>query len=58
MKCNDETNTEWPGSDEIAIGAITVDEDGDTNKIAETYVAGGFDDGDRKVYDRPWRYPL
>ncbi len=51
VKCIDETNPEWPGSDEIAFGGISVDETGDTKKINERYVGGGFDDGDQKGYN-------
>lgn len=56
VKCNDETNPEWWGHDEIAIAGVSVDEDGDTKKIPERYVGGGFDDGDRKRYSPHWRY--
>jgi hypothetical protein len=50
VKCVDETNPEFWGSDEIAIGGLTVDETGDTTKVSEKYVGGGFDDGDVKNY--------
>jgi hypothetical protein len=55
VKCVDETNPEWWGSDEIALAGVTVDEDGDTKKIAEKYIGGGFDDGDSKSYSN-WQY--
>lgn len=51
VRCDDETNPEWWGSDEIAIGGTSVDEDGDTKKIPESYVGGGFDDGDSRYYN-------
>jgi len=56
IKCVDETNPEALGSDEIAIGGVSVDEDGDSKKIAETYVGGGFDDGDQRNYSPHWQY--
>jgi hypothetical protein len=56
IKCVDETNPEILGSDEIAIGGVSVDEDGDTKKIAETYVGGGFDDGDQRNYSPHWQF--
>lgn len=56
IKCVDETSPEWPGSDEIALGGVSVDETGDTKKIPEQYIGGGFDDGDQKVYRPAWRY--
>jgi hypothetical protein len=55
VKCVDETNPEWPGSDEVGLGGVTVDEDGDTKKVGEVYIGGGFDDGDAKLYAN-WRY--
>ncbi len=56
VKCVDETNPEWWGSDEIAMAGISVDETGDTKKIGETYIGGGFDDGDTKWYSPNWFY--
>jgi hypothetical protein len=56
IKCVDETQPEWPGHDEIALAGISVDESGDTKKIGEIYIGGGFDDGDQKVYQPGWRY--
>jgi hypothetical protein len=56
VKCVDETNPEWLGSDEIALAGVTVDETGDTHKIGERKIGGGFDDGDRRRYSPPWRY--
>jgi hypothetical protein len=55
IKCVDETNPEFWGHDEIALAGVSVDEDGDTKKIAEKYIGGGFDDGDSKSYSN-WRY--
>ena len=54
VKCVDETNPEWWGHDEIALAGVSVDETGDTKKISEKYIGGGFDDGDQKSYN--WRY--
>jgi hypothetical protein len=56
IKCVDETAPEWWGHDEIAIAGISVDETGDTKRIGERFVGGGFDDGDRKRYRPHWRY--
>ena len=66
VKCVDETNPEkvwffgWRNwiHDEIAIAGVSVDEDGDTKKINEKYVGGGFDDGDTKYYSPHWRYHM
>jgi hypothetical protein len=57
IKCVDETNPEWWGHDEIALAGVSVDEDGDTKKIGEKYIGGGFDDGDSKSYNN-WRYHM
>jgi hypothetical protein len=57
VKCIDETNTfgtEW-GSDEILLGATTVDEDGETGEIAAAKV-GDFDDGDVVAFSPPISY--
>ena len=53
VKCIDETNPEWPGSDEISWGGAAVDDKGTVIKIPEKRVGGGFDDGDRKTYTPP-----
>lgn len=61
VKCVDETNPEWPGSDEIAWGGAAVDDKGATSKINEHYVGGNFDDGDKKSYSPPYilkNFPL
>lgn len=58
VKCVDETNPEWPGSDEIALAGVSVDETGDTKKIPEQYIGGGFDDGDQKSYSPAKQYHL
>lgn len=55
VKCVDETNPEFWGHDEIALAGVSVDETGDTKKIPEKYIGGGFDDGDSKSYSN-WRY--
>lgn len=46
--CVDETNPEWWGSDEYALGGTGIDETGDVNKVGERQIGGGFDDGDQK----------
>jgi hypothetical protein len=56
VRCVDETNPEWFGSDEFALAGVIVDETGDTDKIGEVKVGDGFDDGDRKSYNPAWRY--
>lgn len=56
VQCVDETNPEWWGSDEIALAGVSVDEDGDTKKIGEIYIGGGFDDGDARNYSPHWSY--
>jgi len=53
VKCIDETNPEWVGSDEIAWGGAAVDDKGVASKIPEKRVGGGFDDGDSKTYSPP-----
>ena len=56
IKCVDETNPERFGHDEIAIAGVWVDEKGNSEKILESYVGGGFDDGDEKNYSPNWQY--
>lgn len=59
VKCVDETGGKWRekiGSDEIALGGVSVDETGDVNKISEKFVGGNFDDGDSKWYSPSWRW--
>lgn len=48
FRCVDETNPEFWGSDEYALGGTGIDESGDVHKISERYIGGGFDDGDQK----------
>jgi hypothetical protein len=55
VKCEDETNPEWWGDDEIALAGVSTDEDGDVKKIAENFIGGGFKDGKEKNYAN-WRY--
>lgn len=50
VKCMDETNPERFGSDEIAMGAIFLDADGNESKKNEFMVGRRFDDGDEKNY--------
>ena len=56
VRCVDETNPEWAGDDEIALGGISVDETGDTKKIAEFMVRNDFDDGEQKIYAPPKQF--
>lgn len=53
VKCVEETEPVWPGSDEISWGGATMDDKGTVQKILEKYVGGGFDGGDRKAYSPP-----
>ncbi len=53
VRCVDETNPEWPGDDEIALGASTIDETGDVKQVAKFDVRNDFDDGEQKVYSPP-----
>ena len=53
VKCIDETNPEWWGSDEISWGGVSTDDKGQTATIPEKRVGGGFDDGDKKTYNPP-----
>lgn len=53
VKCVDETNPEWPGDDEIAMGAVAVADNGTSSKINEFMVRDDFDDGESKVYNPP-----
>lgn len=57
IKCEDETNPEWFGNDEIALAGVSTDEDGDTKKINEQFIGGGFKDGKEKNYSS-WRYHM
>ena len=56
VKCIDETGG-WPewGEDEIYLGGTTVDESGDTKKVAQFKVSD-FDDGDVKNYSPPKQF--
>lgn len=53
VKCVDETNPEWPGDDEIAMGAVAVADNGSTSKINEFMVRDDYDDGETKIYNPP-----
>jgi hypothetical protein len=53
VKCADETNPEWPGDDEIAMGGVAVDHQGGTAKVNQFMVADDFDDNEVKVYADP-----
>jgi hypothetical protein len=56
VRCVDETNPEWLGDDEIALGGTTVDETGDAKKVAQFTVRNDFDDGEQKVYAPPKQF--
>jgi hypothetical protein len=53
VKCADETNPEWPGDDEIAMGGVAVGHNGGTAKVSQFMVADDFDDSEVKVYTDP-----
>ncbi|MFC4857331.1 hypothetical protein [Actinophytocola glycyrrhizae] len=53
VRCADETNPEWPGDDEIAMGGVAVGHHGATTKINPFTVADDFDDDEVKVYADP-----
>ena len=53
VKCIDETNPEWPGDDEIAMGGTAVPPNGTPSKINEFSVGTSFDDGESKFYAPP-----
>lgn len=53
VKCVDETNPEWPGSDEISMGGVALSDTKQESIISEIFVGGGFDDGDVKNYNPP-----
>jgi hypothetical protein len=55
VKCADETNPEWPGDDEIAMGGVAVGHQGATTKVGQFTVADDFDDTEVKVYADPGR---
>ena len=49
VKCNDETDPEWTGQDNISMGGVAVDHMEDITKIKEFNV-GTFDDGQVREY--------
>lgn len=53
VKCADETNPEWPGDDEIAMGGVAVGHNGVTTKVNEFMVRDDFDDDEVKIYADP-----
>lgn len=53
VKCIDETNPEWPGDDEIAMGGTAVPPSGNPTKVPEFMVRDDFDDGESKTYAPP-----
>ncbi len=53
VKCIDETNPEWPGDDEIAMGGTAIPPVGNPSKVAEFKVRDDFDDGESKTYSPP-----
>jgi hypothetical protein len=50
VKCLDETDPEWWGKDEIAVGGVAVDDKQVETKITP-FSAGSFNDGDSKSYN-------
>ncbi|HEX5110647.1 MAG TPA: hypothetical protein VFV95_19490 [Vicinamibacterales bacterium] len=56
VRCDDETNPEFAGDDEIALGGLSVDETGDTKQVGQFTVRSDFDDGEQQVYVPPRRF--
>jgi hypothetical protein len=56
VHCVDETNPEFWGDDEIALGGESVDESGDVKKISPFTVRNDFDDNEQRVYTPPKRF--
>jgi hypothetical protein len=56
VRCDDETNPEFAGDDEIALGGLSVDETGETKQVGQFTVRNDFDDGEEKVYGPPKRF--
>lgn len=59
VRCVDETDGflgSEAGDDEIDLGGVTVDESGDTKKVAPFRVGSSFDDGEQKVFSPPKRF--
>jgi hypothetical protein len=55
LHCVDETNPEFWGSDEIAIGGVAINRDGTTTKVAaKTY--NNFDDGNSEWFNPFWKF--
>lgn len=52
IKCIDETDPEWAGSDTISWGGVTIDDKEATSKIPEKLI-GDFNDSDSKIYNPP-----
>ncbi|MEM9446707.1 MAG: glycine zipper family protein, partial [Verrucomicrobiota bacterium] len=55
IKCEDETDWEWPFDDSIALAGISTDETGDVKKIGEHFIGDGFHDGKEKNYS-DWQF--
>lgn len=56
VKCLDETDPEFGGDDEISLSGLTIDESGDTGKVAPFVVRDDFDDNEIQVYSPPKRF--
>ena len=52
VTCGDETDPEWIGKDDIALGGVAIAADGTTTNIAERFV-GKFNDRDKVEFDPP-----
>ena len=51
VKCIDETDPEWLGSDKIAIGGAATNDKGVSTKVSNRNVGSNFDDGDIKSFN-------
>jgi hypothetical protein len=51
--CEDETDPEPFGDDEIGMGGVTIDETGDVHKVPAFTVGTSFDDHEQRIYNPP-----
>lgn len=55
VRCVDETDLEWPGSDTIVLGGVAISATGATTSVPSMKISSSFDDGDRKRFSPPLR---
>jgi hypothetical protein len=56
LRCNDETNPEAFGDDEMAAAGVSIDEDGDTKQIGERFAGSGYHDGVQRALN--WDFTM